>query len=161
MMSALWPVLHRCGHRVEWDLSRKHPDDRASFARWLALRDCTRCWWAKRRKYRLARPTFSPRTPSDVLDSWEHAARMPALTGSDKAITWARKIRRRLLTAALPPSARLRGTTDEAVLALVGHARAIAAAAWWIDHRKIEPRDLAIVLDRAVAMRKNGAPTRR
>jgi DNA primase len=135
-MSALWPVLHRCGHRVEWDLSRKRPDDRAGFARWLALRDCTPCWWAKRRKYRLARPTFSPRTPRDALDGWEHAARMPALTGSDKAIAWARKIRHRLLSAALPPSARLKGTTDEAVLALVGHARTIASAAWWIDHRK-------------------------
>jgi hypothetical protein len=160
-MSALWPVLHRCGHRVEWDLSRKHPDDRAGFARWLALRDCTPCWWAKRRKYRLARPTFRSRTANEALDGWEHATRMPALTGSPKATAWARKIRHRLLTAALPPSARLKGTTDEAVLALVDHARTIAAAAWWIDHRKIEPRELAVVLDRAVTRRKNGGPTRR
>lgn len=159
-MSALWPVLHRCGHRVEWDLSRKHPDDRAGFAGWLALRDCTPCWWARRRKYRLARPTFPSRTSTDVLDGWEHAARMPALTGSDKAIVWARKIRHRLLTAALPPRAQIKGSTDEAALALFGHAQTIAAAAWWIDHRKIEPGDLAVVLDRAVRHHPNSARSR-
>ena len=155
-MSALWPVLHRCGHRVEWDLSRKHPYDRAGFARWLALRDCTPCWWAKRRKNRPARPAYPSRRPSGGLDSWEHAARMPVLTGSDKAVAWARQIRHGLLAAAVPRSTRLNGSTDEAVVALLGLARTIAAAAWWIDHRKIDPSDLVAVLDRSVARHERG-----
>ena len=46
-------------------------------------------------------------------------------------------------------------------LAIIGHARTIVAAAWWIDHRKLEPRDLAVVLDRAVSRRKNIVATRR
>lgn len=161
-MRALWPVVHRCGHRVEWDLSRKHPCDRADFARWLALRDCTPCWWAKRRKHHprsQVRP--SSQEQSEWIEGWESATGMPRLAGSDKAVAWARKIRHRLLTAALPPSVRARGATDEAVLGLTGHARTLTAAAWWIDHRRIEPRHLAIVLDQAVAERASSPRERR
>jgi hypothetical protein len=82
---------------------------------------------------------------------------MPALTGSDKAVAWARKIRRRLVTAATPRSVRAHGTTDEAVLTLIGHAATITRAAWWIDHRKVEPRHLASVLTDAVTDRTNRA----
>lgn len=145
-MSALWPVVHRCGHRVHWDLSRKHPEDRAGFARWLALRDCTACWWAKRRRHRRVPAAARPKAFRASLSTWEQAARMPALSGSDKAIAWARKIRHRLVTGAIPPSARTSGSTDETLAAMVGYARTIHAAAWWIDHRKVEPRELPSLL---------------
>jgi hypothetical protein len=71
---------------------------------------------------------------------------MPALSGGPKAVTWARKIRHHLVTTALCPSAAARGGTNDAVLALISHAQAITAAAWWIDHRKLEPRHLAFAL---------------
>jgi hypothetical protein len=71
---------------------------------------------------------------------------MPALSGGPKAVEWARKIRHHLLTAALPPSAQAK-SSDGAILALIGHAQAITAAAWWIDHRKLEPRHLAFALN--------------
>jgi hypothetical protein len=146
-MRALWPVMHRCGHRVLWDLSREHPDDRAGFARWLSFRDCTPCWWANRRHHRAPSRSRPPRKASTSwLDDWEMAARMPALSGGFRAVAWARKVRHHLVTAALAPSARAQGSTDEAILALVGHAQAIIAAARWIDHRKLEPRYLACAL---------------
>jgi hypothetical protein len=147
-MTALWPIVHRCGHQVEWDLSRKHPSDRAGFARWLALRDCTACRWAKRRDHHQPSERHRrTRAHSVSIDDWEDEIGMPALSGSDKAGVWARKIRHRLLTAALPPSVAARGTTDETVLALIADARTITVAGWWIDHRKIEPRHLAAALE--------------
>lgn len=146
-MTTLWPILHRCGHRVDWDLSHKHPIDRAGFARWLALRDCTACWWAKRRG---RRRQYKPRRKSGIypnaLVEWENAAGMPALSGSDRAVAWARKIRRRLVTGALPHLAGVSGGTDEAAVVLVGHIRTITTAGWWIDHRKVEAGDLVAAL---------------
>ena len=148
-MRGLWPVMHRCGHRVLWDLSREHPEDRAGFARWLSLRDCTPCWWAKRRRHRAPAGSRTPTKSSTCwLEDWENAARMPALSGGPQAVAWARNIRHHLVTAALPPSAQPNRSGDEATLALIGHAQAITAAAWWIDHRKLEPRHLAVALNR-------------
>jgi hypothetical protein len=153
--------MHRCGHRVEWDLSRKHPDNRAGYARWLALRDCTSCWWAQRRNHQAPTIRRTSRRPSATrLDAWEHTARMPRLSGGAKAVAWARQIRRHLLTEALPPSAQPNKSTDEAVVALVGHAQAITTAAWWIDHRRLEPGHLAFALDKAVTQ-PGGGSTRR
>ena len=147
-MTALWPVVHRCGHRVLWDLGREHPEDWAGFARWLSLRDCTPCWWAKRRHHRTPSRNLSPgKTSTSRLEGWEKAARMPALSGGPKAVAWARKIRHHLVTAALPPSAQAKRSSDGAILALIGHAQAVTAAAWWIDHRKLEPRHLAFALN--------------
>jgi hypothetical protein len=149
-MTALWPIVHRCGHQVEWDLSRKHPSDRAGFARWLALRDCTACWWAKRRHHHQPSERHQrTRAHSVGIDDWEDATGMPALSGSDKAVAWARKIRQCLLTSVLPPSAAAGGTTDETVLALIADARTITVAGWWIDHRKIEPLHLGAALEHA------------
>ena len=150
-MRALWPVTHRCGHRVLWDLSREHPEDRAGFARWLSLRDCTPCWWAKRRHHRALWRNRAPRkTSTSWLEDWEKAARMPVLSGGPKAVAWARQIRHHLVTAAMRPSAQANRSSDEATLALIGHAQAVTAAAWWIDHRKLEPGHLAFALHRRI-----------
>jgi hypothetical protein len=157
-MRALWPIVHRCGHRVDWDLSHKHPNDRAGFARWPSLRDCTGCWWAKRRGQR--RPYRSRprrRTGPKWIVQWENAAGMPALSGSDRAVGWARKIRRQLITAALPQMAVPTGEGSEAALSLVSHARAITTARWWIDHRKVEVGDLAVVVGQATRERRRGS----
>ena len=146
-MTALWPILHRCGHRVDWDLSHKHPNDRAGFARWLALRDCTACWWAKRRgRHRPCKPRPTSRTRPNGIIQWENAAGMPALSGSDRAVAWARKIRRRLVTAALPQLTGANGRTHKDGIVLIGHARTITTAGWWIDHRKVEAGDLVAAL---------------
>ena len=73
---------------------------------------------------------------------------MPVLSGGPKAVAWARRIRHHLVTAALPPSAQAKRSSDEPTLALICHAQAITDAAWWIDHRKLEPRHLAFALNR-------------
>lgn len=143
-MTEPWPVQHRCGHRVEWDLGRKHPSGRAGFARWLAERDCTRCWWANRRDpYRQARAARTRLRQVLHVQAWERQLHMPALTGRPKAVAWARKVRHRLLTRASQPDtaiALLR--CDDLHVA----ARRITAARWWIDHRHLDAANLAAAL---------------
>jgi hypothetical protein len=158
---AQWPVVHRCGHRVLWDLSRKHPDDRAGFARWLALRDCTPCWWTKRRHHGRSPAERRRQLEYSRITRWERATSMPLLAGSNKAVAWAAKIRHRLITAALPTSEPASGCTDAAVTAVIGAARAVTAAAWWIDHRKVEPRDLPALLATAGTPVSNRGSRRR
>ena len=45
-VKAVWAVWHSCGHEEEHDLSAKRAFRRASYARWLAGRDCSDCRWA-------------------------------------------------------------------------------------------------------------------
>ena len=143
-MTERWPVQHRCGHRVEWDLGRKHPSDRAGFARWLAERDCTRCWWANRRDpYRQARAARTPLRQVLQVQAWERQLQMPALAGRPKAVAWARKVRHRLLT---PASQHATADALQPCYEIQAGARRITAARWWIDHRHLNPADLAAAL---------------
>ncbi len=47
-VKAVWAVWHSCGHEEEHDLSAKRAFRRASYARWLAGRDCSECRSARR-----------------------------------------------------------------------------------------------------------------
>jgi hypothetical protein len=144
-----WPIIHRCGHRVEWDLSKKHPGDRYGFARWLAGRDCTRCWWANRRDpYKQAEAARIRLRQALQIQTWERQSRMPHLVGRPKAVAWARKIRHRLLTTASQmstPDALVHSDNVEA------DARRITTAQWWIDHRNFYTAALANALRRQTA----------
>jgi hypothetical protein len=159
-VTAPWPVLHRCGHSVEWDLSKKHPGDRAGFARWLAERDCTRCWWANRRAPHTQNRAVRNRLRQALgIANWERSTRMPPMTGRPKAVAWARKIRHRVLTAASKgASAGSREHDDEVQRDVETCARSITAARWWIDHRNLDPRDLAKTLKVASAQRTTPRP---
>ncbi|MFE6365737.1 hypothetical protein ACFVP3_37855 [Streptomyces sp. NPDC057806] len=60
-----WTVEHACSHRVDHDLSNRPADKRASFARWLASKDCTDCWKAAR--------DADSESKEDVLTELNHA----------------------------------------------------------------------------------------
>lgn len=144
-MTERWPVQHRCGHRVSWDLSRKHPHDRIGYAYWLAGRDCTRCWWANRRDpHQQARAARSRLRQVLQVRIWERQLQMPPLAGRPKAVAWARKVRHRLVTrAAQTAAADAQPHCDDIHAA----ARSITTAAWWIDHRRLDPAALVAALE--------------
>ena len=158
-MTERWPVLHRCGHRVEWDLGERRPGDRNGFARWLAERDCTRCWWASRRDpYQQTRAARIQFLRALEVHYWERSTGMPALVGRPKAVAWARKIRHQLLNAAVhrPTASQYRPNP-----ALEVRARRIRTARWWIDHRRIDPAQLVSALDGDWRKRATRQPTDR
>jgi len=139
-----WAVQHRCGHRVQWDLSRKHPNDRAGYARWLAERDCTRCWWSNRRDPYQQCQTARKRLRQVLqVQTWELQLHMPLLTGRPKAVAWAREVRHRLLTRAEQAST---AGAEPHCGAIHAGARRVTTATWWIDHRHLEPATLAAAL---------------
>ncbi len=161
-MTERWPVLHRCGHQVEWDLSRKHPGDRAGFARWLAERDCTRCWWGSRRAPQIQNRAARNRLRRAVgIAHWELSARMPPLAGRPKAVAWARKIRHRLLATAVGSHADVSDHLDDVKRDAETLARSIVTARWWIEHRNVDPRDLPKVLRVAPHQRATKSTTGR
>ena len=100
-----WPVEHSCGHDEDHDLSERRPSERAGYARWLAGRECSDCWTAKRDRQNAKdcdRWVAERRAEeSAAADAWEKAADMPALDGrSDKAVEWGRRVRHQLMVAA-------------------------------------------------------------
>lgn len=158
-----WSVQHRCGHRINWDLNHKPPDRRVGFAAWLAMRDCTRCWWTKRRNPdRRIRAILRPARPGrQRARSWEATAGMPALEGSNKAASWATSIRRHLLLAARDQLGNRAGAEEEFARRYSAPARRITTAAWWIDHRRVTPGQLRKALASAAPRTTNAATTTR
>jgi hypothetical protein len=150
-----WRVRHRCGHQIDWNLSDKQPAERAGFAAWLAQRDCTRCWWAKRRTPdRQARAAARIRRRADqaaAMTAWETRTGLPALHGSDKAVRWARQIRYRLLRPAPDDHHLADGDRPAADLnvRLTLIARRVTSASWWIGHRATNPRAIEELLANA------------
>jgi hypothetical protein len=139
-----WQVQHRCGHRIDWDLADKPAAERAAFATWLAQRDCTRCWWAKRRNpHRSDRAaTRIERRAQETADmkAWETRTGMPTLEGSKKSVTWGRALRYRLLRAAQQHHVvDGRMSAEDFTARFEAPARRVASATWWIDQRETDP----------------------
>ena len=109
-----WPVEHSCGHDEDHDLSERRPSERASYARWLAGRECSDCWTAKRdRQNAKDRDRWVAERRAEesaAAEAWEKAADMPALDGrNDKAVEWGRRVRHQLMVAAHEHAIRHRG----------------------------------------------------
>ena len=66
---------------------------------------------------------------------------MPVLEGSEKAVTWARTVRYRLLQAAQHHHHFLAGRlpAEDFSARFEAPARGVTSASWWIDHRRIKP----------------------
>jgi hypothetical protein len=78
-----------------------------------------------------------------AIETWEHAAAMPPLDGSDKAIEWGRQVRYHLVAAA-HDNAEASGQSDEDFNSDVETpAQMITSASWWIDQRDSAASDVA------------------
>ncbi|WP_338676809.1 hypothetical protein V1460_30445 [Streptomyces sp. SCSIO 30461] len=147
-----WTVEHQCGHDVVHDLSERPADRRASFARWLAGRDCTDCWKAARdadtqssKEWLAAKRAAEQQAATE----WTTKFGMPPLEGFEKALGWGERSRHQLMTAAYTALV-TEGTWEEADwAALEDKARSITRAGWWIDQRDAEATDLLELLDSA------------
>lgn len=147
-----WPVEHACGHEVVHDLSDRPADRRASFARWLAGRDCTDCWKAARDTDSESKEQWlAAKRAAEQQAATEWAAQfdMPPLEGPERALDWGERSRHQLMTAAHTALV-VEGTWDEADWAqLEEKARTVTRAGWWIDQRDAEGADLLELLDSA------------
>jgi hypothetical protein len=149
-----WTVTHACGHDQDHDLSNKRPSARASYAKWLATKQCSTCWRTERDqradKEKEAWLTKRRAEEHEAIETWERRFSMPAMDGSDKAVSWARQVRYELISAGAA-QAEARGEDAEEYLgALEGALGTVTSASWWIDQRDTEADDIAeLVVDAA------------
>ncbi|MEU6192329.1 hypothetical protein [Streptomyces sp. NPDC047061] len=149
-----WPVVHRCGHEREHDLSNRPADRRASFARWLRERDCTDCWKTARDEDSAGKKEWLAAKRAEEQQAaaeWAAQFDMPPLEGPAKALAWAERSRHQLVTAAFSALV-TEGSWDEADwTVLEDKIRPITRAGWWIDQRDTEGTELPELLDAATS----------
>lgn len=113
-------VTHSCGHTEQHTILGSFAADIDRQARQLSRRKCTPC-------YKVGKAT---KAASDA--AMLAAITLPALTGSEKQITWAETIRIERLAV-------LHRANPKAVADFV----AIIEAKWWIDNRTADLRKIA------------------
>ena len=154
-VKTIWSITYACGHSEDRDLSAKRADERAGYARWLAGKDCTDCWRAgqddaERRKAQWLEAKRADE--AEAISAWEQRVGMQPLDGSDKAITWGRRVRHATLTGAYDALVAEADMSDaEWAAAIETPARLITRASWWIDNRDTEPGDVAELVAAAQA----------
>lgn len=133
-VKVIWSVRHNCGHEEEHDLSGKRAFRRASYARWLARRDCSSCRWT-RRNVMAAEDVGRGQVefqPDEMAEIAERASRgsTPARLGTKLAVDRAHWVRRLLLgggvcNEAAPASA------AKPIQAVEPTGRTLSLADWW------------------------------
>ncbi|MEU3692350.1 hypothetical protein [Streptomyces narbonensis] len=153
-VNKFWTIDHACGHTVESDLSDRPADRRAGYARWLASRDCSGCWRASREediKTKVEWLAKQRATDQAEAEAWSEQYRMPPLDGTDRAVAWATRCRRQLVSAAYTALV-VEGTTSAAEWEAIEDAvRPLTRAGWWLDQRDADPADLPELLEAASA----------
>lgn len=138
-------------------MSVRRPDERTGHARWLAGKECTRCWYARRADTgnRLTKHQWLERKRAEeaaAIAEWEQRAGMPRLDGSEKAVAWGRRTRHAILTGAYNTLVTTGGMGDEQwVTDIEDPVRLIARASWWIDNRDADPDEVAKLVEAARA----------
>lgn len=153
-ITTTWTVAHACGHDQDHDLSNKRPSARASYAKWLATKQCSTCWRTERdqraEKEKEAWLTKRRAEEHEAIETWERRFSMPALDGSDKAVAWARQVRYELISAGAAQAEARGDDAEEYLGALEGALGTVTSASWWIDQRDTEADDIAeLVIDAA------------
>jgi hypothetical protein len=154
-VKTIWPITYARGHREHRDLSAKRADQRASYANWLAQKDCTDCWRASQGETseRLSKDEWLAQRRAEeaaTVTDWEQRAGMSTLFGSEKAVDWARRCRHALLTATFETLVQNGDLPEDIYVEQIeAPARLIDRASWWIDNRDADPSDVAELVDAA------------
>ena len=137
---AHYTVQHSCGHSAEHNLCGSYAD-RARTREYLATQDCRECARIAREQQRQAQ---AEQAEADATEQG-----LPALTGSERQISWALTIR----AGKLAKLAKLRGLVESnaaqgpelaaQMLAAIDSAPQQVSASWWIDRRYDTAQQLA------------------
>ncbi|MEV4649055.1 hypothetical protein [Saccharopolyspora sp. NPDC049357] len=155
-----WTLTLKCGHTETTDLSKKKPHERAGFARWLEKkRVCEACfkkdrnnggeWIEDKDEWLKAKRAEE----AEAAEQWAREANMPPLTGSDKAVAWANRVRHQALIS-LYRWAVEEGHAPDDYDQAEEIARSIDRAGWWLDQRELiedDPEALLELLNSAAA----------
>lgn len=136
-VKAVWAVWHSCGHEEEHDVSARRAFRRASYARWLAGRDCSDCRWARRNMRATGERAGDQAKfqPGELVEITELAPRdsTPVLLGSKAVVDWAHRVR--LLLHGARCSGAARTSAAEPAQAVEAPACTLSQACWWARQR--------------------------
>lgn len=155
-----WSIHHSCGHEQEHDLSAKRADERAGYAKWLGGRDCTDCWRATHDSGNGDTQQWLAERRAEeaaTAEQWATDTGMPLLSGSEKAVDWAGRVRYELMRA-LYEWAVQEGHAPDDYDPAEATARGIDTASWWLDNRKHadQPTDPETLLELLTAAAGTG-----
>jgi hypothetical protein len=162
-VKAVWAVWHSCGHEEEHDLSARRAFRRASYARWLAGRDCGDCRWARRNTRATEerardQAKFQPDELVEITE-WASPNSTPVFPCSKAAVDWAHRVW--LLFHGARCSERARTSAAEPAQVAEAAARRLRQACWWAAHPKAEAADVGEGLaDRAIVPVRSGKEAR-
>lgn len=148
-----------CGHVGVIDLSALPPDQRGGRLEYLKDKGlCGDCFEATREKRRELeqRSWVAARRKDEATEAaaWARDNRYPALTGSQKQVAFADRVRFELIRDLFRWAVE-EGSAPADFERAEDTARGIDAARWWLDQRSLvgEPADLLELLDAAAASR--------
>ncbi len=150
---AYYEITRACGHVEDVNITGTNVHgEREQRARWLATQDCSGCYRARREDERVR-----------VADEWLGTSTLPPLSGSERQVEWAERIRTKGIATivgdvtdppaglgksiravktghtavAFGPALELLDEQDRAVVAhlLIDVALRQRTARWWIDNR--------------------------
>lgn len=117
-------ITHACGHMQDHHING-FTNQRERKKRWLASTQCRSCFNTQKQAERAD-------AAAQVGLAIAHLA-LPALTGTDRQVSWAETIRAQRLAACIAS-----GSNGDIVEAF----RAVRDAKWWIDHRELSNEEL-------------------
>ena len=144
-------ITHSCGHTQTHQIYGKHSGfgGREEKIAWLEGRLCTKCWKAEKDEQRAKE--------SAEAAEQAKASGLPELTGSEKQVAWAERIRAEILSEftiekvkawcinAMPPiksapddndlKSVMKSEFDDSAILIFSEVREQSSAGWWIDRR--------------------------
>lgn len=146
-----YPITFTCGHKMTADLASVPAGKRASRAHWMSKNQvCGKCFKAKSLED-LGKENQQTLLDADVFEQ-EHD--LPELTGSEKQIPWATRVRYQLLAEGLEE---LDGDTEKTE-ELMAAARTITRSGWWIDYKDADADEIfEVVTTGAVTVKEQAA----
>ncbi|MCT2089726.1 hypothetical protein M3D92_10565 [Micrococcus terreus] len=137
-------IKHKCGHTQARDLAHVPAGKRKAHAFGISKnQDCIKC-------FRAADKEFLEQKNREVLvaaQGFEEEHGLPELTGSEKQIPWATRLRYQCLTEVLD------NTDAAAGSEVIQAAKALTRSGWWLDNTNdpdLELEDLVELITTAV-----------
>ena len=148
-----YKIKFTCGHSEIKDLSTTLAGKRASKASWMGKNfTCNKCFKEQGTK-ELAKDNAQTLAEAETF---EQENDLPELTGSEKQIPWATRVRYQLLAVGMDE---LQGADDQ-IDNLLAAARTINRAGWWIDYKDADPDEVyEVVTTGAVKAAQRAAET--
>lgn len=129
-------VSHSCGCVESHEFNGSEEENKRKVS-WLSTRPCTKCW----KKTKEAEQSAETERAKELAT----AKKLPALSGSEKQIPWAMRIRQGMIDA-LAEITKASGADDEKVISQfeAAFARNVVtkdSANWFLDHRSLKNED--------------------